>query len=227
MYKGILQARCGDPEPKTLKPADIFFMIDAGKDRKRVFLKQFPSGSRKDSRCIKPRKVMLWISQETFRKRRKVAHGYAKLTQSMVYITSTETKIPAKEYEHFPGMGTTADIIGPLELDPVDSLHLIPQADRVKWWGRHLVADGGHDSADDNDDMDKDNTDEEPPEDEPADAAATIPPSVHGLPDVLPLDVCKAFNVKHVLDISPCSPSLVVNLVGQASATGDSARQHT
>lgn len=166
---------------------------------------------------MKVRQVMLYASQQTVRKRRKVVHGSVKLTQTLHYLTSTQTKIASKDYAHFPGLSNMTDVIGPLELDPPESLQMIPKDDRAKWWGRHLIPAGGHDddAADDDDRVDDEDLDDgDQPEQQPGpQKSGLIATSMHALPDVLPLDVFAAFNVKHVLDFSPCSPALAVQLV--------------
>jgi hypothetical protein len=38
-FKSVLEARCGSPDPEHLLVGDIFVMVDAGKERKRLFTK--------------------------------------------------------------------------------------------------------------------------------------------------------------------------------------------
>lgn len=139
----------------------------------------------------------------------------------MHLVTSSRTKIPIATYEHYPGFGTMADVIGPLELDPIDALQMIPKEDRAKWWGRHLVCAGGVDDDDEDNVVDDGDGEAEDvaapvgPDSEQAqpDTDGLVPTTAHSLPDLLTLDVLKAHNVKHMIDLTPCSPALVVRLV--------------
>ncbi len=206
----MLQARHGSPTPEKLKPGDIFFMLDAGKDRRRQFLKNLPAlkGATDDKTRTINRQIILHCSEDSFKKRRKVLRGAIKLAQGLTFATSAATKIRPRTYDHYPS-SNMADVLGPIELDLVTELPSLSKEDAIKWWGKHLVPAGGH----------VEDEESQPEGDEEDGAEGELqdndlrPISMHALPDTLPLDIFVAFNIKHVIDFSPHSATLVVKLL--------------
>ena len=212
--RATLLGRCGSAEPMSLPGGTLFMCIDGGRERKRVFMK--PLVTKKigtDPERTVCHTLTMHMSEKSWRKRRKHAHGIAKLTQH-IHVVATAKTMKSIKYSNFSyHVGSTrGDIIGPVELDGLDCIPRMTPAEKTEYLGKRRCAAGGKLEVDDDADGCPDQDIEEE-EDELAESETTVPVSYHVLPVTLPLDLIIAFGGKHVLDFTPNPMNLAAQCV--------------
>ena len=210
--RAIFCARHGQDEPDQVQLGDLYVMFSGGKDRKRLFLKSLKTkGKAKSGTKLGKtycRNIMLIVSESSWRARRLRARGHCKLTQS-VYMVSCHQTFNGIPYVSFKTMAgsTKSDVMGPVDLDKTEDLPTMPLSKKKLYLGRRFVLVGGkpeESSESDDDDDDDAPVDEEDRVAEPAPTKPRDPPmSHHALPLKVATNMFDAYNVKHVVDLTP------------------------
>ena len=122
--KGCLSARYGTDEPEKLHLHDICLCFSTGKDRKRLFtapLKGKMTGKSKERTLT--RVITTHASHESFKARRKHAHGTAKLSSScyLTFSAATLKYLPPADYPHHGGFNRS-DMFGPITLPKISDI---------------------------------------------------------------------------------------------------------
>ena len=217
--RAIIASRHGVEDPGQLNFGDFYVMINGGKDRKRQWLKPLKNENiaqhkGKDKNRLVCRTTMVHCSEQSWRNRKKVSRGQAKLTQAMYTVSSASTFSNLRHASFLTITGSTrSDVCGPIDLDPISDLPTLPIEKFKEFFGKRYILAGGKlpDDSDNDDDDDDDDPDgeSEPPSDPP------IAP--HGLPLSLMTNYIAAHNIKHVIDMSP-----TMNLGFEVVRTGGS-----
>ena len=123
----------------------------------------------------------------------------------------TFTAIAIKKFESYID-STRYDVVGPIELDPLANVPKLTVPQKKEYYGsaRLVMASG---KADKDDDIDSESDDDDDADAEPKQASDLVPISYHVLPAQVVLDFCQAYNVKHVLDITPSPMELAPKLI--------------
>lgn len=212
LLKGVIQGRYNVEEtPEQLHLGDIFLCFDAGKDRRRLFMKPLTvKKGAKDPNRNAPFKIMLHCSEDSVRERRGRARGKVKCSQGIHVVTNRSTVIPARSFKIHNG-STRSDVFGPVAMDKLTTLPTIAKVDKPVWWGKRLVRAGGKEEG-------SDVEAEEEESDDGADEAVDEsdqqrPMSYHCLPVTVVTDLVEGMNVKHVIDLTPTPLPLALNLL--------------
>ena len=212
--KGVLLARAGDQEPPQLLFGDVFICIDGGRSRKRLFQKPLvctKTGADKGRTLV--RALTLYISEASYRGRRKKIQGVVKLTQG-VYVAASRATFQATEhtqYQHHGGP-TRADTFGPVELEPREHLPMLTSVDKKLYFGKRLVKAGGPLTEVDESDEPGDEDDDEA--EVVADGEAPL--AWHFLPAKVISDLVLAYGGKHVIDLTPSPMHVGKELLSKA-----------
>ena len=103
--------------------------------------------------------LIMHVREQSWRKRRLHAHGRARLTHHMLVVASAESHrvVSHRTFNHHPG-STRGDILGLVELDPLEQLPKLPPAEKTLYLGkaRKVLACGNVDMDDEGDDLDVD-----------------------------------------------------------------------
>ena len=157
--QAVLMARCGSAEPSTLLEGDIFFCIDGGKDRKRVFTNPLLSkvAGKNDPLRMTVRSFTVFTTESSWRARRKHSQGMASLAQHVHVAATRKTmlSIPNRKMQTYTG-STRSDVIGPVELNAPDDLPQLTKDEKREYYGEGVrrILCGGK-LADDDDDQDR------------------------------------------------------------------------
>ena len=214
--RGVIAARHGLEQPEKLNHGEFYVCVNGGRDRKRFFLNAVKNPNMKHRGMDKDRTVTRIVTahmtEQSWRARKRKPRGQAKLTQQ-IYMSgnaSTFTNLRHASFVKIAG-STRSDVCGPITLDAPEDLPTLPAAAMKDFFGKRFVlaggrvAEGSDDDDDDGDDDDNVDTQEAPASDPP------IAP--HCLPLVLMTEYCKAYNVKHVIDLSPTPLDLGFEIV--------------
>jgi hypothetical protein len=214
--RGVIAARHGLDQPEKLNHGEFYVCVNGGRDRRRFFLNSIknpnmkPKGRDKDRMIT--RVVTAHMTEQSWRARKRKPRGQAKLTQQLYMAGNASTFANLRHASFVKISGSTrSDVCGPIALDAIEDLPTLPAADMKDFFGKRFVlaggrvAEGSDDDDDDGDDDDNVDTQEAPASDPP------IAP--HCLPLVLMTEYCKAFNVKHVIDLSPTPLDLGFEIV--------------
>ena len=156
---------------------------------------------------------VLVMEEKSWRLRRgSKKRGRARLTQG-AYICAnrlTMRKLRNNTFATHAG-SVKSDVVGPITLDPIESIPKIEKRDVVTYYGARRVLAGGpcNDSDDDNDKSDED----EDEEDDHTEESDKRPINYHCLPTSLIIDFVKAYDCKHVIDFSPSPMHLGIELM--------------
>ena len=177
-------------------------MINGGRDRKRLYLKPIKNPKMKrgrDRNRTIVKNITMFVSEASWRARRKRARGNAKLTQQIHLVSSASTfaRIQHKVLEGIIG-STRSDVMGPVTLDAPADLPTMPLSEKKVFYGKRFVLSGGR-VPDESDDS----SDDEDDDDDHAEDTSDPPVSHHCLPITVALALIKAHNIKHVIDLSP------------------------
>ena len=226
MLRALIAARHGVENPDVLNHGELYLCVSGGKDRKRLFLKPIKNPAmtarkgKKDKSRLICRSSVLHISEKSWRARRKRARGQAKLTQALHLVATSQTfaKVPHVEFSTVGG-STGSDVVGPIDLDPLVDLPTMKPSLKKEYYGKRYVLAGGRlegssDDADENEEDDDDQEDHATPA-APVTAAKqdSVPVSYHALPIDVVLDFYKAYNVKHVIDLTPTPLGLAFEIL--------------
>ena len=205
--RAILAARHGTADPKQIQLADLFTVFSGGKDRKRVVLKSLKTqgGSKRgwDKGKTYCRTIMLHASETSWRARNARSRGHCIPTQA-IYMVGSHQTFSSLQYAAFKSIGGSnkSDVMGPVDLDNAEDLPTMSLAKKNTYLGKHFVLVGGRveasgsESGGTSDNLDRHT--------EPEKAVAKDPPiSYHALPVTVGVNTNEAFNVKHVVDLSP------------------------
>ena len=146
LSRGVLLGRFGNAEPPHLRAGDVLICINGGRGRKRNFCKWLNNavGGNDRDRTI-THSLIMHANEQSWWKRRLHAHGRARLTQHMHVVASAKTHRAIKHttFNHHPG-STRGDILGPVELDPLEQLPKLPPAEKTLYLGksRKVLASG-------------------------------------------------------------------------------------
>ena len=161
-------------------------------------------------------KMMLHITEESWRDRRGAKRGRAKLVQAIYMVASNKTLWSVKHTKFPVHEGSTkSDVMGPVKLDPLETIpHIDPSLVR-DFFGKRFVLAGGkvEDTSEDDMDDSESDPDEASPQkgekkkDDKKDVFAkkddTVPLTPHALPLTVVTDIVESHNVKHVVDLFP------------------------
>ncbi len=99
------------------------------------------------------RVICVHAKEQSWRARKKVARGQAKLTQPAYLCANrlTFNNIPQGEYPHHGG-SVASDMFGPIDLDALSTLPKMSIADKKAYWGKRYVLAGGAVPSEEEDD---------------------------------------------------------------------------
>ena len=197
-----LQCLTGMDEPSFVPPGVIFCLIDGGKDRRRIFLKDIPSGNatkkKRDPNKTKYKHISIHLVEKSVRLRRANRYsrrGAVKLTQTAHLAFNRKTRWPAGvPFENHVGTNL-GDTMSGVSLEPPDQLATVPDLKKkIEWLGKaRFVRAGGRvdvESSDSDSEEVECNADVDPQQ------LTGVPLSWHALPPKVVLDLCKAYNDK-------------------------------
>jgi hypothetical protein len=224
----IIHARQGTETPEYLQAGDIYLCIDGGRDRRRQFMKPFKlighDKNRKNRNRTINRTTTMHISESSWRLRRKRHRGQAKLTQQihMVANSATLANIKHCNFEYITG-STRSNVMGPVSLTPLADVPTLAASKKKDFYGKHYILAGGKDDFDDDCNEDDDvNDDDDEDVDEPievqkgseTETKPKDPPlNHHALPVEVLLNIIKAYNVKHVIEVFPSTSDIAYQVM--------------
>jgi hypothetical protein len=231
--RAIFAARHGQEEPKQIQQGDLYGVFSGGKDRKRGVLKSLKTQARSKRENLKAktycRNIMLHVSESSWRGRKHRARGHCKLTQAVhvVGCHSTFATLPYAAFKTIQG-SNKSDVMGPVDLDPIENLPTMPFAKKKVYLGKRLVLVGGRvesssgsEGASDDDHL----PDEVQPHanqlDDPSGKSAKVndpPMSYHALPPAVVVNIVEGFNVKHFIDLTPTPMDLAFEILSRGGS---------
>ena len=216
--RAVLKARLGTDTPSLMERNVLWVCISGGRDRERLFKSFFtPQKDKPPPKADRAlcNKLMIHITEESWRERRKRKRGRAKLVQS-IYMLGHNRTLSAVKHTKFPVHegSTKSNVMGPVKLDPLDTIpHIDPSLVRDFFGKRYVLAGGKLEdtSDDDNDDSESDEAspqkahEGEKKKDDKKDVKKDdkVPLMPHALPVSVVTDLIEAFNVKHIIDLFP------------------------
>ena len=160
---------------------------------------------------------MLYVTEQSWRERKKQQRGTAKLCQS-VYIAATASTFSSIKYRKFPTIGgsTRSDVMGPVDYDKISDLQTMAAADKKTYYGKHFVLAGGRAESDSGEDDETEDQDEEEPDTE--ESNKTVPISWHCLPSSVVTNLVDGFNVKHLIDLAATPTPLAFEVISKGGS---------
>ena len=214
VYNAVKLARYGTETPDKIQLGDIYSLVDANKDRRRLFTNAVKSKDSGAKEKDKRRKLILYCTENSVKQRRKrVGNRRVTCTQGLHLCYNKATPIPYREYKTLSG-SNHSDMFGPLQLEAQQDLPSMEKKEKAQWWGdKRIVECGG--PVSDSDGSDDSEEGEREPGGKPAHTQQTggdlpdgkLPINFHQLPPVVLHEIVWSNNVKHVIDLSP-SPAM-------------------
>ena len=219
--RALLAARQGTDTPTELQFGDLWTCITGGKDRKRFFVKPLKNPDMKTGRDRQRtlcRTMTLTLDEPSWRLRHFAKRGTAKLTQHIHIVANASTLagIPYKQFPTIPG-SNRSDVLGPLTLQPLEDMPKMSLDAKKVYYNKRMILAGGGKIAP-NSDNDSDDDDDE--DDAAAKPKETDDPPISwaALPVELMSNLCKGYNVKHVIDLSPTPEHLAFEIISQGGS---------
>lgn len=218
--RSLLAARQGTDEPDQLQYGDFYCCFAAGKDRRRIFMKPLRNSNMRkgrDRHRTVQKTIMCHVTETSWRNRRASARGHkghAKLTQS-IYLAGNAASFANIRHTNFDcGItgSTRSDVFGPITLDNMADMPKMSVADKRDYYGKRFILAGGRIDADDDDNEDTEVEDDDAEINDDADEGDP-PIAWHALPVTAVMSYVKAFNIKHVIDLSPTPLPLAYEVV--------------
>ena len=221
--RAVIAARHGAAEPESLHLGDIYTCVSGGRDRKRLFTKPIKNDNMKggrDKHRTVTRTMMLHFTEQSWRLRRRRNRGLAKLTQAVYTVCNSATLANMRHTTFTSITGSNrSDVCGPIELDNAADLPTLPTPAHIKdFYGKRYILAGGRipEESDDDDDDNDDDDDHHDGGDQEAPGEPHIAP--HALPLLFMRNYIKAYNVKHVIDLSPSPLGLAFEVVKEGGS---------
>ena len=221
LFKPVMIARYGkemaDDIPEHLPVGDIFTMLDANKDRKRLFKQALKVHQTTGKNKNRAKKYVCYSSEESQSGRKAKTRALC-CSQGLWRVMNASTEIPTKQYKEMSG-SNKSDMFGPVELEKGCDLPTLPsKAAKAAWWGKDRLLDvGGKADADEAEDSEDDEDDVE------ANTAFNDDPKVpicyHQMPPIILKELVWSMNVKHVLDLAPSPSTAAAWLIAEAGAS--------
>ena len=212
--------------PEHLAVGDIFTMLDANKDRKRLFTTALKVKQTTGKQKSRMKRYVCYTTESSQCDRKKKSRSL-QCTQGLWRVMNASTEIPNMQYKTLAG-SNKSDMFGPVELEKTNELRTLPDKKaKTAWWGSHRIIDVGG-KLSDSEPEDSESGGEEPVP-APAEEANTgssaaidskLPICYHQSPPIILEELVWSNNVKHVLDLAP-SPSTAgaARLIGEYGAS--------
>ena len=228
LYKPVMMARYGeamaDDVPEHLAVGEIYTMLDANKDRKRLFTSALRVKQTIGKNKNRTKKHMCYSTEASQDNRKKKSRSL-QCTQGLWRVMNKSTEIPHKQYKELVG-SNKSDMFGPVELEKTTELLTLPDRKaKNAWWGPSRLIDvGGKLSESEADDSDSGEEAAVAPAEVEANTGANatdlkIPICYHQMPPIILKELVWSLNIKHVLDLTPSPSTAAAWLIAEYGAS--------
>ena len=132
IYNAVQLARYGTDTPDKIQLGDIYSLVDANKDRRRLFTNAVKSKDSGAKEKDKRRKLILYCTENSVKQRRKrVGNRRVTCTQGLHLCYNKATPIPYREYKTLSG-SNHSDMFGPLQLEAQQDLPSMEKKEKAQ-----------------------------------------------------------------------------------------------